>query len=66
MNEYEKLLIMRQRCDTMLLSMLGQDHAPRWWKSKNKAFNNITPEEQWDKHPFVVYRYLLGYIDGYG
>lgn len=66
MNEYQQLLTMRQRCDMMLLSMLGAEHAPTWWKSANKAFNGLTAEEQWDIDPKSVYWYLLGHIDGYG
>jgi hypothetical protein len=64
MNEYEKLLIMRQRCDIMLNAMLGPHLSKDWWNSKNKAFNNLTPNEKWDSDPVQVYRYLLGHVDG--
>lgn len=65
MTEYEKLLLMRQRCDTMLLSMLGAEQAPGWWKRANKAFAGRTAEEQWQIDPKSVYWYLIGHIDGY-
>ena len=65
MNVYKNLLTMRRRCDMMLLSMLGAEQAPAWWKSANKAFDGRTPEEQWQSDPESVYSYLIGHVDGY-
>jgi hypothetical protein len=49
----------------MLLSMLGAEQAPTWWKSANKAFAGRTGEEQWQIDPKSVYWYLIGHVDGY-
>jgi hypothetical protein len=65
MNDYEKLSLIRRRCDTMLLSMLGAEQAPTWWKRVNKAFDGRTGEEQWQIDPYSVYSYLIGHLDGY-
>lgn len=66
MNSYEKIRLMRQRCETMILSMVGAETAPLWWNSKNYAFDGHTPNEMFDKNPEVVYNYVVGYVDGYG
>lgn len=66
MNDYEKIQLMRRRCDTMILSMVGAEMAPDWWNSRNYAFDGFTPNEMFGKDPERVYRYIIGYIDGYG
>jgi len=66
MNTYAKITLMRKRCDAMLVAMLGAELVPQWWQSKNRAFGDRSPEQQWMDDPESVYRYLLGYIDGYG
>jgi hypothetical protein len=65
LNEYQKLDLMRKRCDGMLLSMLGVEATAHWWNSKNAAFNNKTPEESWSNDPDSVYRHIVGHVDGY-
>ena len=50
---------MRARCNAILLALLGETHAPLWWESRNKAFDMLTAQQQWDKNPGVVYRYLM-------
>ena len=52
--------VMKQRCDALLIAMLGKTAAPEWWDSRNKAFDMLTAREQWDKDPTVVYKYLMG------
>lgn len=49
----------------MLLSMLGAEHAPTWWKSTNKAFVGRTGKEQWQIDSKSVYWYLIGHVEGY-
>lgn len=53
--------LMKARCDALLVAMLGKTAAPGWWDSKNKAFDMLTAQEQWDKDPTVVYTYLMGH-----
>lgn len=66
MNSYEKIRLMRQRCDTMILAMVGAEHTTDWWNSRNYAFDGITPNEMFDKDPERVYSYIAGHVDGYG
>lgn len=66
MNSYEKIQLMRQRCEVMILSMVGVEAAPSRWKSKNNAFDGKTPDEMFDVDPQRVYSYVVGYVDGYG
>lgn len=66
MNSYEKIQLMRQRCETMILSMLGAEVAPKWWKSPNKAFDGKTPDEMFANDPERVYSYVIGRVNRYG
>lgn len=66
MNSYERIQLMRQRCETMILSILGAEVAAKWWNGKNKAFDGNTPNEMFDKDPARVYSYVIGHVDGYG
>lgn len=66
MNSYEKLQLMRQRCEVMILALVGVEGAPKWWASKNYAFDGSTPNEMFDKDPDRVYSYIIGHVDAYG
>lgn len=66
MNNYEKIQLMRRRCDTIVLSMIGVDQSLNWWNSINNAFDGETPNEMFEKDPERVYNYLVGHIDRYG
>lgn len=57
---------MRNRCEIMILSMVGKDYANVWWNSPNKAFQGKTPNEVFDTDPEQVYDYIIGHINGYG
>jgi len=57
--------LMRQRCEIMILSLLGEEISPKWWDSPNKAFELKTPNEVWSTDPESVYKYICGCIDGY-
>jgi hypothetical protein len=39
--------------------MLGKDNIEGWWRSRNKAFNMMTAQEQFDIEPEIVYNYLM-------
>ena len=66
MNTYQEIQIMRNRCESMILSMVGKDYANTWWNSPNKAFQGKTPNEVFDTDPEQVYDYIIGHINGYG
>jgi hypothetical protein len=54
--------IMKKRCDVLLIALVGKDLAPKWWDSRNKAFDDKTPSEQWEIDPQSVYDYLMFYV----
>ena len=56
---------MRQSCESMILSMVGAEAAPKWWNGKNYAFDGNTPNEMFDKDPARVYSYIIDHVDGY-
>ena len=66
MNTYQEIQIMRNRCEIMILSMVGKDYTNIWWNSPNKAFQGKTPNEMFDTDPEQVYDYIIGHINGYG
>lgn len=51
--------IMLKRCEVLLIAMLGEEMAPKWWDSRNKAFDMKTPKEVWKTEPEKVYEYLM-------
>jgi hypothetical protein len=53
--------VIKLRCDALLVAMLGKDAAPTWWWSRNESFDMLTAQEQWEKDPTVVYKYLMGH-----
>lgn len=65
MNTYQEIQIMRNRCEVMILSMVGKDYTNVWWNSPNKAFQGKTPNEVFETDPERVYDYVIGHINGY-
>lgn len=53
---------MKQRCDVLLIAMLGKQHVETWWSKENQAFNMLTPLNQWELDPVLVYQYLMGQL----
>lgn len=53
--------IKRKRCEVLVIALLGKKLAEKWWESPNKAFDQRTPEEQWQLDPESVYDYLMFY-----
>lgn len=66
MNNYEKIRLMRRRCESMILSMVGAETALPWWNSRNYAFDGHTPNEMFDVDPDRVYSYIIGHVNAYG
>ena len=56
---------LKEKCDIMLLSLIGEENIDVWWKSKNKAFQMLTPEEVFntdDEGKMKVFDYLFSYL----
>lgn len=55
---------MRARCEAMVIAMVGQDLADKWWAGSNKAFCGDTPEQIYSVAPSAVYAYLMRSAEG--
>lgn len=46
-----------QFCERIVISLVGEDYAQKWWTTPNKAFNGRTPSVQWlyDKNDVIQY-----------
>ena len=58
-----ELSIIRKRSEMLVVALCGAKVAPKWWESRNRAFNMETPEEVWKKDPTQVYKYLMNQSD---
>ena len=58
-----RIEVIRQRCDMLVMSLVGKDLAPEWWQSKNHAFDGRTPEAMFQQDPNTVYDYLMDYAN---
>ena len=56
--------LLRQRCDALLVALLGKDLASNWWTNPNKAFAGDTPEVIFSVAPNTVYNYLMKSAEG--
>ena len=54
----------RQRCETLVITIVGKAMASTWWNSPNKAFDEKTPEAQFAESSDTVYTYLMTSRDG--
>lgn len=50
---------MRARCETLVIAMVGQELADKWWNSPNKAFDMRTPTDMWVEDFRKVHNYLM-------
>lgn len=50
----------------MIISLVGTEAAPSWWKTSNKVFDGKTPDEMFANDPERVYSYVVGRVDRYG
>lgn len=49
----------------ILHALLGSNElVQKWWSSPNKAFDDITPIEMWDRDKDRVKNYLLAQLNG--
>ena len=58
-------VLMKQRARVLVVCLVGQDLSEVWWSSANKAFDTLTPNDQWEQDPTIVYRYLMSHIGGW-
>jgi hypothetical protein len=58
------LQIMRKRCETLVIALVGATLAPQWWNGANKAFDGNTPEFTFQAEPERVYQYLMSSAEG--
>lgn len=49
---------MKEKCNQLILAMVGTDYLDAWWNSSNRAFNNKKPI---DCDLTEVYQYLLDF-----
>jgi hypothetical protein len=51
--------------DRILYALLGSNElVQKWWSSSNKAFDEMTPIEMWDRDEARVKKYLLAQLSG--
>jgi hypothetical protein len=55
---------MRARCEALVVAMVGQELAYKWWTGANKAFGGDTPEQIYSVAPSAVYAYLMKSAEG--
>ena len=49
----------------ILYALLGSNElVQKWWSSPNKAFDDMTPIEMWDRDKDRVKNYLLAQLNG--
>ena len=49
----------------ILHALLGSNElVQKWWSSSNKAFDDMTPNEMWDRDKDRVKNYLLAQLNG--
>jgi len=53
-----------ERCNIILTSLIGESLIEKWWDSPNKAFQMMTPKEQWNIDQKIVMSYLYGQLNG--
>jgi hypothetical protein len=51
--------------DRILYALLGSEElVQKWWESPNRAFDEMTPIEMWNRDKDRVKKYLLAQLSG--
>lgn len=58
-----KIEVIKQRCEMLVISLVGKELAPKWWQSENNAFDGKTPEVMFQQDPEAVYNYLMDHAN---
>lgn len=56
--------VAKERARVLVIALVGEKDAMKWWDSRNRAFDMKTPLQQWEEDYLKVYHYLMDY--GYG
>lgn len=56
--------LLKKRSETLVVSLVGENLAYKWWNSANKAFEGETPLSEFEKDAEKVYEYLLLHTQG--
>jgi hypothetical protein len=51
----------RSVANNLVASMVGKDQVEAWWNSPNRAFDDLTPEQQWVNGSDQVVFYLMAH-----
>ena len=51
--------ICKQRSDSLVIALVGENSADAWWNSANKAFDGKTPADMWLTDFRQVHNYLM-------
>lgn len=55
----------KESLDKILIILLGSDElVKKWWKSPNTAFNNKTPNQQYEEDSNIVTVYVVTQTTG--
>lgn len=54
---------LEQRCQALVIALVGSKAQTWWWQGYNKAFG-CTPEQQMQYNPMTVYKYLMSNANG--
>jgi hypothetical protein len=58
-------MLVPEKYNRILHALLGSEElVKQWWASPNRAFDDISPIEMWDRDKDRVKNYLLGQLSG--
>lgn len=49
----------QQRCEALVVALVGKEHEHNWWLTPLAAFDQQTPEVMFHFAPYIVYEYLM-------
>lgn len=49
-------------CRDIVVEMLGEENATKWWSEPNKSFDGLAPYDVLTSNPWCVYDFLLDII----
>jgi len=49
----------QQRCEALVIALVGKELEHDWWLTPNHAFDQQTPEVMFHFAPYIVYEYLM-------
>jgi hypothetical protein len=54
-----------EQFNRILYALLGSEElVQKWWESPNRAFDEMTPNEMWNRDKDRVKKYLLAQLSG--